>query len=94
MKYMEIILAQLSEGYWIYSVIVNMLPGVSNIPKNLVESNENENVICTMYVLCYLDKFFADKYEEWILIEKKAIKWLRINNVKFAEFKERILEFL
>ena len=91
--YMEIISAQLSEGYWNYADIKNLLKKVENIPKNLVKSNEDD-VISTLYVLCYLYSNELNNYDEWVLVEKKAKKWLKTKNIDFSEVKDLVSKYL
>ena len=35
-----------------------------------------------------------DCQDEWILIEKKAVKWLKAQSLDIAELKGRIFEFI
>ena len=93
-KYMSIITAQLSEGYWEGSSLLKILPRIARVPKNFIESGEKDKVISTMYALCYLNKYFPERYDEWTLVEKKAVRWLKTMNVIFAENKERLAEYI
>ena len=66
----------------------------NEIPGDLLECENKKIVYTTLLVLCYLHKYFSDKYREWKLIEKKAVLWLKKNSVIFSEHKDTILGYL
>ena len=92
--YTKLVSIQLTEGYWEISQIKKILPEISRIPENLIDIQDKDKVICTVYVLCYLQKFFSNKHDEWILIEKKSLKWLKMKKVDLHGLKETISKLL
>ena len=93
--YMNIITIQTSDGNWVFSEIAKHLPKIKKMPKTfLSDIKEKEDIYCTIYVICYLEKYYQSQYDEWILVEKKAIRWLKQRNITVAEHKESILSVL
>ena len=67
------------------------LPGIESISIDLFEiSEDKDDVFCTIYIICYLNKYFKDQRDEWILIEKKALRWLVQKNINIATYQEAI----
>ena len=83
-----------TEGFWIYQEFIGELPEIKRIPEGLVECPDKKNVICTLFVLAYLHKNFEDKFDEWVLVERKALKWLRSIGVSFKDLHETIKGYL
>jgi von Willebrand factor A domain-containing protein 5 len=93
-NYMNLIALQQSEGFWIYSEVERVMKGIRNIPNNIVEAEDISNVIATLAVLGHLHKKCIEKYDEWVLVEKKALKWLRAKKIQFADLKDDLLKFI
>ena len=86
--YLSIVLCQDSEGFWNWSNIVGALnPGQEVIA--LENSYEDKAVLATCLALAYLNKFCLLNKEEWILVEKKAIKWLKKKYLNYVDLIER-----
>ena len=92
--YMSIITAQDSQGFWSIKQISDTVPAIKNIPAAVASSFKNENILCTICILCYLQKYMQDCHDEWILIEKKAVKWLKAQGLDIVELKGRVFEFI
>lgn len=89
-EYMRILEAQFAQGYW-DALVLQLIPSINKVSNNTTSTIEAFYTLC---VLCYLHKHYLEKYDEWELIEKKALKYLRGNNVAFADYKETISENL
>ena len=92
--YMSIITAQDSQGFWSMKQISDTVPAIKNIPIAVTSSFNKENILCTICILCYLQKYMQDCHDEWILIEKKAVKWLKAQGLDIVELKGRVFEFI
>ena len=92
--YMSIITAQDSQGFWSMKQISDTVPAIKNIPIAVTSSFNKENILCTICILCYLQKYMQDCHDEWILIEKKAVKWLKAQGLDIFELKGRVFEFI
>jgi von Willebrand factor type A domain/Vault protein inter-alpha-trypsin domain len=92
--FMSLIKAQKTEGFWNFSDLIKLLPRVQGIPRDLIEIPDKETVYSTLYAICYLQQYHAENYEEWILVEKKAIKWLKSRQVNFKDHQAAFSRYL
>lgn len=88
--YMKIILSQTDEGCWTLGEIEKILPEIHNLPKDLMIGINLDTAISTLYVLCYLYKYHIFQHDEWVLIERKATKWLNSKNISFLDYQSII----
>ena len=96
----QLIAQQSSDGFWesskqSYSIIEDFVQSTNKSDlSNLVKANSNlEQVILTLLALQILDVVFFNKKSEWEMIQKKAKKWIRQQNVdkdKLEEFDQKI----
>ena len=77
------------EGFWKYEDFEKTFKLIPNITINL-DSVDKNDIICTMFIIKYLEKYHKDKENEWSLILKKAIKWLNMKGILIENFKEAI----
>ncbi|OMJ65670.1 hypothetical protein SteCoe_37815 [Stentor coeruleus] len=94
--YIDIISAQLTQGYWEYQSISQLLPKINNIPQDLLQISENLklNALCTVFVLVYLHKNYSEKHEEWELVERKANKWLKSIQINYENCKQAFSSYV
>ena len=58
---------------------------------DLVDETEQKNIFCTLFIIVLLMKRFIDQYDEWVLFERKALRWLKNLGV---EANEKILSVM
>ena len=92
--YLKIVGKIEAEGFWVYQDFITELPGIKSIPLGLVDCSDKENVICTLFVLGFLHKNFEEKFDEWVLVERKALKWLRSRGVLFKDLHETVKAYI
>lgn len=89
--FMKIVLGQKPEGFWEWSEITKLINAEEIILK-LANATDDPKVLGTALALTLLNKEYRELKEEWILIEKKAIKWMKkqISNysIIFQKFKD------
>ena len=74
--FLDIVICQDSEGYWDWKAVLDLI----DVKEALIEFGrlfDDLRVAGTCLALAYLTKNFPDSKEEWILVERKATKWLR-----------------
>ena len=81
------------EGFWKYEDFEKTFKFMSEINLSL-ESDDKNDIICTMFIVKYLEKFYKNKQNEWSLILKKAIKWLNAKGFRVENFTEPIEKVL
>ena len=94
LDYMTIITSQAANGLWQNNYFASVLPKLKDAPIDLLDCQEKLDAICTILILLILENNFKDKQDEWILVKKKAIKWLRSVGVDFEKNKEKFIEFI
>mmetsp|Transcript_11022 Transcript_11022/g.11066 ORF Transcript_11022/g.11066 Transcript_11022/m.11066 type:complete len:288 (+) Transcript_11022:1535-2398(+) len=92
--YISIIKLQSTEGFWCFEQIIQLLNQKNEIPPEFSEIAEKEKVWGTLVALAYLRKNCADKKDEWKLVERKSIRWLKSLVVPIEESIEKAIIFL
>ena len=82
----DIVLLQSSEGFWTWLDLAQLIPKLELIRDTLevLESNLNENA--TAYALLYLSTYFISNRDEWMLVERKGLRWLKQHHFDFEKF--------
>jgi len=83
-----------AEGYWKYEDLSSKLTNIKKVPKGFIKCSNEDNAICTCFILAYLHKNFQEKFDEWVLIKRKALKWLEANGVINKEIHGLFDEFI
>ena len=94
LEFMELISLQTSSGSWNYSDFHDNTKLLEKIPIDFIQCDDQENVLCTLMALAYLNSKYKSKHDEWFLIEKKAIKWLLSKKVNYRELENQLMKFL
>ena len=66
-----------SEGFWRYLDFKDRFPQINLVPGDLVDGKEKNDIVCTLFMIALLRKNFVDKFDEWVLLERKALRWLQ-----------------
>jgi hypothetical protein len=91
---MNIISSQSSKGFWDYDEFILLIPGLSQIPQDLLNCSERNNACCTILILLILEKTYSQKQSEWVLVMRKAVRWLKTLDVEYQEIKELFQRFI
>lgn len=91
--YLKIVMAQDSEGFWEWSKLILVI-NVSLEVLALENIDDNKIVVATCLALAYLNKFFLQNRDEWMLVEKKAVKWLKKNCPNYLEIMNKFMNAL
>ena len=83
--YFEITTKLRSEGYWEYNEVLPLFKELMNYQKEIREMEDN--VVATIFILCYLAAKYSEKIDEWVLLQRKAINWLAIVGIDFETHK-------
>ena len=83
--YFEIITKIRSEGYWDYNEVLLLFKELKNYRTEICEMEDN--VVATIFILCYLAAKYSEKIDEWVLLKRKAINWLAVVGVDFETSK-------
>jgi hypothetical protein len=78
--YMIIVTLQEPQGFWELS----SLSGVVSVPVKPHEFEsiaDSDQVWATLIALAYLEKNYSDKIDDWVLVQRKAKRWLKNNGV-------------
>ena len=94
LDYMTIISNQTTYGVWQNAYFVSILPKLNDIPYDIIDCQEKPDAFCTILILLILEKDFMEKKDEWVLVKKKAVKWLKSVGADFEKNKEKFLEFI
>ena len=78
---------QSSEGFW----KADSLPQLQKFFTQKLPSHLDSKLICTLAALCILQQFFEDRENEWKLIAKKAVEYLRKNKVSVDKELDQII---
>ena len=74
-----------SEGFWRYLDFKDRFRKI-DLAQNLVEDGkEKKDIVCTLFMIALLRKMFVDKFDEWVLLERKALRWLKKVGVEADE---------
>lgn len=83
----EIVKSQKIEGNWEYSSNVIKILGVNEgtlkgvLPENVKQSADCDNIWITIAVVFWLEHVFPQFKDKWLMLQKKAIAWLKSKNV-------------
>ena len=94
LEIMNIILLQSSEGFWAWNQLIAVLPQMQNFKDSLGEYSEADDEYATGFALLYLNHYYKSTHYEWILVEKKALKWLKRARFNYEEFQRKALKFI
>ena len=92
-NHLSIVLCQDSEGFWDWYIIVVVLKVAQEVV-DFENACEDKAVVGTCLALAYLNKFCSGNKEEWVLIEKKAVRWLKKKYSNYGDLIERLKNVL
>ena len=84
-SYIEIVTKIKSEGFWEYNEVEPLFEELKEYRREI--SDMEDNVVATMFLLCYLAANYAEKVDEWILLKRKSINWLMKVGIVFETSK-------
>jgi hypothetical protein len=88
-EYLDVVLCQESEGFWLWEKIISVIGGTLQVD-GLKNQHENLMVVATSLALAFLNRFCLAHRDEWRLVEKKAVKWIKN---EFTRYKDLVLKF-
>ena len=91
---MTIIFKQSSDGFWKWEEIIGIMPGLNGLSEKAAISEIAGRIYATAYALCYLQTKCIGSYDEWVLIEKKALRWLKKHNASYEDLIQEVLAFI
>jgi hypothetical protein len=91
-KYLSIVIKQHPEGFWLYNENIQTFQEISKVPQDIL--NKNLDIFMTVFILAYLNHYHSSEHEEWELVERKALKWLRSNSVDIIDITKKINKFI
>jgi uncharacterized protein YegL len=83
-QFFDIIQSMKPEGFWNLAVAISIID--AEIERDSC-SNIGDDEFATVFMLCYLENIFAGRADEWLLVKRKAIKWLHERNVCYDDEK-------
>ena len=83
--YLEIITKMKSEGYWDYKEVLPFFKELNKYRREI--SGMEDNVVATVYLLCYLAAKYSQQIDEWMLMKRKAVNWLAKAGIDFERCK-------
>ena len=87
---MRIILGQSCEGFWKWEKIISLYPGLHSLDKQEEDIEKVRVIYATVFGLQYLQLKHNDTHGEWMLIEKKALGWLKKNSSNIEYIKQEV----
>ncbi|OMJ74517.1 hypothetical protein SteCoe_26519 [Stentor coeruleus] len=76
LTFSKIVELQNFEGFWPYDEVVKIYFDLKKVLEVLKERGYDKNIVATVFIIALLRVKFADKKQEWELIEKKAVKFI------------------
>lgn len=88
--YMSLVKLQSVDGYWELNDLVPIV-GVLGIPDDYNSFENNSKIWATLLALAYLKKNFSISKDEWKLVERKSIRWLKSQILNIEQAIEKAL---
>ncbi|CAG9313321.1 unnamed protein product [Blepharisma stoltei] len=92
--YLSIIKQQSAEGFWSFRQLSSALNIGKEIPAEFANLNQADDIWGTLVALAYLRKNYGSNKDEWKLVERKSIKWLKSSAIPIEESIQKAIEFL
>eukprot|EP00358_Blepharisma_japonicum_P000490 CAMPEP_0202947418 /NCGR_PEP_ID=MMETSP1395-20130829/11580_1 /ASSEMBLY_ACC=CAM_ASM_000871 /TAXON_ID=5961 /ORGANISM="Blepharisma japonicum, Strain Stock R1072" /LENGTH=752 /DNA_ID=CAMNT_0049648657 /DNA_START=120 /DNA_END=2378 /DNA_ORIENTATION=+ len=93
-SYLSIIKQQSAEGFWSFRQLSSALNIGKEIPAEFASLNQADEIWGTLVALAYLRKNYGSNKDEWKLVERKSIKWLKSLAIPIEESVQKATEFL
>ncbi|OMJ80939.1 hypothetical protein SteCoe_18700 [Stentor coeruleus] len=82
------------EGFWELSALLTTLNFSHEKSQEIASIYPDHRILATIFAVRYLNKHFINKKNEWVLIERKALRWLKKLGIEIDEICERINNYL
>ncbi|OMJ72557.1 hypothetical protein SteCoe_28973 [Stentor coeruleus] len=83
-----------SEGFWEWSDLLSVLNLSYEKSKEIFSVHPDNRISATILAITYLNKHFANEKNEWILIERKTLRWLKKLSIETDALCERVRNYL